>query len=97
MRQHEPFESNGELDITTADHVLYLEVEKLGLEAKLLNDSRVLSRRQPRIFLALRAGANHLARAEDEGGRARLSNSHDDGRESLGIVFGVPGVEGYLL
>ena len=32
MRENETFQPNGELDVTTAHHVLDLEIDKLGLE-----------------------------------------------------------------
>ena len=42
--------TNGELDITTADGVLDFELRKPGIESKLLNNTSVLARRQPRVF-----------------------------------------------
>jgi len=33
---------------------------------------------------------HHLARSKDEGRGLGLANAHDDGRETLGVVLGVP-------
>lgn len=76
-------QTDRELDVTTADNVLDLELRELGIEAKLLDDPGVLARRKPRVVLALRTGDDHLAGCEDEGGRLRVTNTHDDRGETL--------------
>ena len=83
MTVRETLKTDGELHVTTTDDVLDLELRELGIEAKLLDDSRVLARRKPRVVLALRAGDDHLAGSEDEGGRLRVTNTHDDRGETL--------------
>ena len=81
MTRRKAFQTDRELDITRADNVLYLEICELGIEAELLDDSGVFSRRQARILelsvdikhwtpdglTVLRFGASdyHLARSED--------------------------------
>ena len=44
------FETNWKLDIARADNVLDLEIRELSVEAKLLNDTCVFTRRQARIL-----------------------------------------------
>lgn len=83
----ETLEADRELDVARADDVLDLEVGELGVEAELLDDTGVLSRRKFRIILRLGTGHDHLAAGEDEGGGLGLTNTHDDGRETLGIVL----------
>lgn len=74
---------NGELDVAAADDVLNLELGELGVEPKLLDDARVLARRQPRVVLRLCSRHNHLAGRKDEGGRLWFTDTHDDGGETL--------------
>lgn len=76
-------EANGELNITTAHYILNFELREFGVEAQFLHDTRVFTRRQTRIVLRLRARHDHLARCKDEGGSLRISNTHNDGRETL--------------
>lgn len=45
------FETDGKLDVARSDNVLNLEVRELGVEAKLLNDTRVLARGESAIVL----------------------------------------------
>jgi len=42
-------------------------------------------------------GDHHLARGEDEGRGFGLPDAHDDGRETLGVVLGVAGMQGNRL
>lgn len=79
----ESLQANGELDVTTADDVLDLEFRELCVEAELLHDAGVLAGRETRVVLGLCTGDDHLARGEDEGGRLRVADTHDDGRETL--------------
>ena len=79
----ETLETNRELHVTATDDVLDLELRELGVEAKLLDDPRVLARRKPRVILALRTGDDHLAGGEDKCGRLRVADTHDDGGETL--------------
>lgn len=57
----ETFETNWELDIAGTDNILNLEVRELGVEAELLDDTRVLARRQLGVVFRLGTGDNHLA------------------------------------
>ena len=50
-------ETDGELDVARANNVLDLEVGEFGIEAQLLDDARVLARRQLAVGLAL--GTSH--------------------------------------
>lgn len=83
MARSETLQANGELDIARADNVLDLEVRELGIEAKLLDDTGVLAGRKLRIILRLGTGDDHLARSEDQGSGLGLTNTHDDGSETL--------------
>ena len=76
-------QADGELDVTTADDVLNLELRELGVEAELLDNTRILARRQPRVVLRLGTGDDHLARREDESGRLGITDTHDHGRKTL--------------
>lgn len=77
-------QANRELDVAGANDVLDLEVRELGIEAKLLDDARVLARRQLRVILRLGTGDDHLARGKDQSGGLGLADTHDDSSETLG-------------
>ena len=83
MAVRKPLETDGELDVTATDDVLYLELCKLRVEAKLLHDSGVFARRKPRVILALRARHDHLPRRKNKRGGLGITNAHDDSRETL--------------
>ena len=50
MTRRKTLQTDRELDIARADNVLDLEVRELGVEAKLLDDSCVFTRRQARVL-----------------------------------------------
>ena len=50
MTRRKAFKTDGELDIARAHNVLNLEISKLGIEAKLLDDPCVFTRRQARVL-----------------------------------------------
>ena len=83
MAVRKTLQTNGELDVTTADDVLNFEFRELGVETKLLNDASVLARRQPRVVLRLRARNDHLSRRKDKCSRLWITDPHDDGGETL--------------
>ena len=76
-------QTNGKLDVTRAHDVLNLELGELGVETKLLDDTRVLARSQSRVVLALRTGDDHLAGSKDKSSRLGITDTHDDGGETL--------------
>src|SRR6267154_892493 len=78
-------EANWELDVATAHNILNLEFGKLGVKTKLLDNARVLARRQARIIFALCTSDDHLARSENQCGRFGVTNPHDDCGETLCI------------
>ena len=78
-----PLQTNGELDVAAAHDVLNLELRKLGVEAKLLDDTGILARGQPRVVLRLGTRHDHLARRKNECCRLRLTDTHDHGGETL--------------
>lgn len=82
-------ETDRELDVARANDVLDLEVGELGVEAELLDDARVLARCQLAVGLALCAGDDHLPRGEDQRRGLGVSDTHDDGSETLRVVLGV--------
>lgn len=43
MARSQTFKTDGELDVARADNVLNLEIRKLGVETKLLDDASILS------------------------------------------------------
>ena len=50
MTRRKAFKTDGKLDIARAHDVLDLEISKLGVKAKLLDDSCVFTRRQARVL-----------------------------------------------
>lgn len=76
-------QTDGELDIAGADDVLDLEVRELGVETKLLDDTRVLAGCQLGVILRLGTSDDHLAGGEDQSGGLGLTDTHDDGGETL--------------
>lgn len=85
MAGSQTLETNRELDVTRTDDILDLEVCELGVEAELLDDSSVLARSKLRVVLRLCTSHNHLARGEDQGCSLWLTDTHDDGRETLAM------------
>ena len=79
----ETLETNREFHVARAHDVLDLELGELGVEAKLLHDTRVLARRQARVVLGLGASDDHLARGEDKRCRLGITNTHDHSRKTL--------------
>ena len=66
---------------------------EFGIEAKLLNDTSVLAASKFAVILRLGSSDDHLATGEDESGRLGLTDTHDHGSETLGVVLGVTGVQ----
>lgn len=83
VRVRKSLQTNGELNVTGAHDVLNLELGELGVEAKLLDDTRILARRQPRVVFRLRTRDDHLARREDERGGLGVADTHDDRGKTL--------------
>ena len=90
----ETLEADRKLHVAGADNVLDLEVGKLGVEAELLDDSRVLARGKLGIGLGLGASHDHLTTGEDQSRGLGLANSHDDSGETLGVVLRISRVQG---
>jgi len=76
-------QTDRELDVARADDVLDLEIRELGIEAELLDDTRVLPRRQFRVILGFRTSDNHLAGREDQRSGLRLADTHDHRSKTL--------------
>ena len=83
MSTGQTFKTDGKLDIAGTDDVLNLEVGKLGVETKLLDNASVLARGQLRIVFGLGTSDNHLARSKDESSGLGVSDSHDDSSKPL--------------
>jgi hypothetical protein len=83
MGKRQTLQPDREPHITTADNVLDLELLELGVETQLLNDPRVFTGSETRIVLGLGSGDNHLSGSEDQSSGLGISNSHDDGGETL--------------
>lgn len=83
MARGQAFQTDGELDVTGTDYVLDLEVRELGVEAELLDDTRILAAGKLRVILRLGTGDDHLARGKDQGGRLGLADTHDNSGETL--------------
>jgi hypothetical protein len=72
------FKTNRELDVARSDDVLDLEVGELCV---------VLARGKLAVILGFGTGDDHLAGGEDQGGRLGLTDTHDDGGETLGDML----------
>jgi len=83
MTARKAFETDGKFDVARSDNVLDLEVGEFGIEAKLLDDARILPRSKLAVIFRLCTSDDHLAGGKDESGRFRLAYSHDDGCETL--------------
>ena len=77
--------TNRKLDVGATNDVLNLEFKKFGVEAKFLDNARVLARRQARVVFTLGTSHDHLPRRENECGRLGIANPHDDSGETLCI------------
>lgn len=76
-------QTDGELDVARTDNVLDLEIRELGVETKLLDDTRVLPGRQLGVVLRLGTSDDHLSRSENQRSGFRFPNTHDHGSETL--------------
>jgi len=85
MARCQALKTNGELDVAGADNVLNLKVGELCVEAELLDDSGVFSRRQFGVILRLGTSDNHLSTCKDQSGCLWFANTHDDGGKTLEI------------
>ena len=83
MAAGKTLQANGELDVARANDVLNLEVGELGIETELLDDTGVLARSKAAVILRLGTGDDHLSTSEDQSSCLGLSDSHDDGSETL--------------
>lgn len=84
MGESEPLQPDRKPDITTPYDILDLEFLEPRVETQLLDDACVFPRGETRVVFRFGTRDDHLARGEDEGGRLRVSDTHDDGGESLG-------------
>lgn len=92
----EPFKRYGEPDIAGADYVLDLEVLHVHVEANFLNRFGVLLGGVFTELLRLSTSADHLTRAEDQSCSLRVSDTHDYGSETPGIVLSISAIQGNL-
>lgn len=85
----------GELDITRADNVLYLEILQLDVIAShLLNHFSILFGRVSRLILAFGSGDDHFPRGKYESCGFGLTDANNHGRETFRVVFSIPAVQG---
>ena len=97
MARSQTLETNRELDVAAADNVLDLEVRELGIEAELLDDARILAAGKLRVVLGLGTSDNHLAGGKDQSGGLGLTDTHDDGSKTLGVILCVASMQGNRL
>ena len=97
MARCKTFETDWEFDVARADDVLDLEVCELGIETELLDDPGIFARGKLRVVFGLGTSHDHLARCKDQGRSLGVTDTHDDGRETLGIVFSVSGMQSNCL
>ena len=79
----ETLETDRELDVAATDNVLDLELRKLGVETKLLYDTRVLAGGKAGVVFRFCTSNDHLARRKDEGSSLGVTNTHNDSCETL--------------
>lgn len=83
MARSQTLQADRELDVARANDVLDLEIRELCVEAELLYNTSVFAASKLRVIFRLSTSHDHLARGEDQSGRLGLSNSHNDGSETL--------------
>jgi len=83
MRESQPLQPDGKFDITTSNDILDLELLELGIESQFLDDPGVFSRSKTRIVLRFSSSNDHLSGSEDQGGSLGITDTHDDGGETL--------------
>lgn len=88
MAVSKTFKADWELDVTRADNVLNLELAKVSLEAKFLDDARVLAAGQSAVILALGTSHDHLAGCKDQSRCFGFTDTHDYSSKSLISVEG---------
>jgi len=93
MLASQTLQSDGEFDIARPNDVLNLEVGKLGVETKLLDNASVFTACKFAVVFGFGACDNHLARSKDQSSCLWITDTHDDGRESLWIVLGISSVQ----
>lgn len=71
----------------------YEETYEFGIEAELLDDAGILATSKLAVILRLGTGDDHFATGENQGGRLGLTDTHDDGSETLRVVLGITGVQ----
>jgi hypothetical protein len=86
MLAGQPLQTDGEFDVAGSNNVLDLEVGKLGIKAKLLDDAGVLAASKLAVILGLCACHDHFARGKDQGRGLRIADTHDDGGKALNHV-----------
>lgn len=85
MAGSQTLQANGELDITRADDVLDLEVRELGVEPKLLDDTSIFAACKLRVVFGLGTSDNHLARGKNKRSGLGITDTHNDGSETLKV------------
>jgi hypothetical protein len=102
-------QANGELDVAGTDDILDLEIlvivsmssrlkpgatyGELCVEPQLLDDPRIFPGSKAAVILRLGTGDDHLSTCEDQSRCLGLTNTHDDGCETLGVVLSVARVQ----
>lgn len=67
---------------------------ELCVEPQLLDNPRIFAGSEAAIIFRLGTSHNHLSTGKDQCRCFRLTNTHDDGSETLGVVLGVSCVQG---
>jgi hypothetical protein len=85
MRKSQPLQPDRKFDITTSNDILDLEFLELGVESQFLDDPGVFSRSKTRIILGFSSSDDHLSGSEDQGGSLGITDTHNDGSETLQV------------
>lgn len=97
MLHHQTLQPDGELHITTAHHVLDLELHEASRKTKFLDNASILSGSQSGQLLALSSRADHLPRAEHQSSGPGVSDTHNHSSKTLWIILCIACSQSYSL
>ena len=83
MLASKTFKADGEFHIARSYNILNLKVGKLCVETEFLNNSSIFARGEFAVIFGLCASDDHLTRRKDESSGLRITDTHNDSRETL--------------
>lgn len=85
---------DGKPNVARPDYILNFKVSEFDCESTIFYYFSVFLGSLLRKFTIFGPRADDFARSEDKSGRLRVSESHDNRCESLGVVLGIPALKG---